>query len=258
MRVSDTPSVTQTPRSNSLPYCRLIMLRHRRTAINCTLVIGGVMWRLRYGGYERLFTDETITHVACWAHARRKFIELTKSSKHPPGVAVTIINLIKKLYEIEKKFKEDGLTSEQIYTRRQQDAKPILLRIKDYLDEQSGKAPPQSAVARAMTYTLNQWDALMTYLTDGRLDIDNNASERGIKYFVIGRKNWLFYDQPAGATAGAVIYSLIQTCKLHHVEPYAYFKYVLATIANPTTHEELLALLPFNYTAAAVPLASWF
>ena len=209
-----------------------------------------------YGGYESLFTDETITHVACWAHARRKFIELTKSSKHPPGVAVTIINLIKKLYEIEKKCKEEELTPEQIYMRRQQDAKPILLRIKDYVDKHYPSAPPQSGLAKAMKYTLNQWDALMTYLTDGRLDIDNNASERGIKSFVIGRKNWLFYDQPTGATAGAVIYSLIQTCKLHSVEPYAYFKYVLATIPYATTEEELVALLPFNYIAAPEPLAS--
>jgi transposase len=209
-----------------------------------------------YGGYQHLFADETITHVACWAHARRKFIELTKSSKHPPGTAVTLINLIKKLYELEKKFKEDNLTTDEIYTRRQTDAKPILLRIKAYLDEQSPKAPPQSGLAKAMNYTLNQWDALMTYITDGRLDIDNNASERGIKSFVIGRKNWLFYDQPTGAAAGAVIYSLIQTCKLHSVEPYAYFKYVLATIPYATIEEEFLALLPFNYIIATVPLAS--
>ena len=200
-----------------------------------------------YGGYESLFSDKTITHVACWAHARRKFIELIKSSKHPPGVAVTIINLIKKLYAIEKKCKEDNLTTDDIYMRRQMEAKPILLRIKDTVDTHYPSAPPQSGIAKAMSYLLNQWESLMTYITDGRLEIDNNASERGIKTFVIGRKNWLFFDQPEGATAGAVIYSLIQTCKIHGVEPYDYFRHVLATLPYTSSDEQRMALLPFNY-----------
>jgi len=209
-----------------------------------------------YSGYEQLFMTQKIAHVACWAHARRKCVELIKTSKHPSGVAVTLINLIKKLYEIEKKCKAEALTPEHIYTRRQQDANPILLRIKAYLDEHSVKAPPQSAIAKAMNYMLNQWDSLMMYSVDGRLEIDNNASERGIKTFVIGRKNWLFFDQPAGATAGAVIYSLIQTCKLHEVEPYEYFKHVLKAIPYADTEEKLIALLPFNYLSPTLPAAA--
>lgn len=209
-----------------------------------------------YSGYEQLFIKEKIVHVACWAHARRKFVDIIKTSKHPSGVAVTIINFIKKLYEIEKKCRSEEFNSEQIYTRRQADAKPILLRLKTYLDEHAPKAPPQSALARAMNYMLNQWDSLMIYITDGRLEIDNNASERGIKTFVIGRKNWLFFDQPKGATAGAIIYSLIQTCKLHDVEPYAYFRHVFATIRYAETDEQLLALLPFNYAKTSPPAAA--
>jgi len=209
-----------------------------------------------YGGYEQLFTDKTITHVACWAHARRKFVDIIKTSKHPSGVAMTVINLIKKLYEIEKKCKDENLTPEQVYTRRQEQAKPVLLRIKACLDEHVAKAPPQSAIAKAMNYTLNQWAALMTYLIDGRLEIDNNASERGIKTFVIGRKNWLFFDQPEGAEAGAILYSLIQTCKLHDVEPYAYFRHVFATIPYANTDEQLIALLPFNYANTSPPTAA--
>lgn len=219
-----------------------------------------------YSGYEKLFRatyDENgieikaadVIHVGCFAHARRKFVDIIKTSKHSSDVAVLIINLIKKLYEIEKKCKEEALTAEQIYTRRQERAKPILLRIKACLDENIVKAPPQSAIAKAMNYSLNLWDALTTYITDGRLEIDNNASERGIKTFVIGRKNWLFFDQPEGAAAGAVIYSLIQTCKLHDVEPYAYFRHVFATIPYAQTNEQLLALLPFNYAKASPPAA---
>ena len=107
-----------------------------------------------------------------------------------------------------------------------------------------------------MNYMLNHWDSLMIYITDGRLEIDNNASERGIKTFVIGRKNWLFFDQPEGAAAGAVIYSLIQTCKLHNVEPYAYFRHVFATIRYAETDEQLIALLPFNYAKTTPPAAA--
>ena len=201
-----------------------------------------------YSGYEASFQTNPIIHVACWAHARRKFAEIIKSSKTPPCFAVTVINLLKKVYHLEKQFKEQALRPEEIYARRQAEAKPILLDLKQRLKEQYPKAPPQSAMAKAMHYTLNRWDALMNYLTDGRLDIDNNASERGIKTFVIGRKNWLFCDQPEGAHAGAAIYSLIQTCKIHGVEPYAYFKHVLAAISTASTSTELVALLPFNYS----------
>jgi hypothetical protein len=200
-----------------------------------------------YSGYEKLFATQQVTHVACWAHARRKFMAIVKSSKNPSGVAVLMLNLIKKLYKLEKQCKELGLTPEEIYKQRQEHAKPVLLTIKKSLDEYSLKAPPQSAIAKAMNYMLNQWDSLMIYITDGRLEIDNNASERGIKTFVIGRKNWLFFDQPEGAAAGAVIYSLIQTCKLHGVEPYAYFRHVLATLPTTTSDEQRIALLPFNY-----------
>ena len=200
-----------------------------------------------YSGYEALFAAKKVMHVACWAHARRKFAEIIKSSKNAPGFAVTVINLLKKIYRLEKIFKEEALLPEIICQRREKEAKPILLDLKQRLDEHYPKAPPGSAIAKAMKYALNQWDDLMNYLVDGRLEIDNNASERGIKTFATGRKNWLFADQPEGAHASAIIYSLIQTCKIHGIEPYAYFKYVLTHIPNAVTPEQLIALLPFNY-----------
>jgi transposase len=200
-----------------------------------------------YSGYDALFDEGKVQHVACMAHARRKFVDILKTSTQRTGVATTVVNLIKKLYAIEKQCRDETLSTADIYAKRQADAKPILLRIKSYLDEQLKKAPPNSSIAKAINYSLNHWPALMRYLDDGRLEIDNNASERGIKTFVIGRKNWLFFDQPTGATAGAVIYSLIQTCKLHKVEPYAYLKHVLSHIRAADTEEKLIALLPFNY-----------
>ena len=89
-------------------------------------------------------------------------------------------------------------------------------------------------------------DKLLRYIEDGRLEIDNNRSERAIKPFVIGRKNWLFSDSVRGAESGTVIYSLIETCKAHDIEPYAYLKYVLGEIVHCETDEARLKLLPFN------------
>ena len=210
-----------------------------------------------YGGYDALFAPKTITHVACFAHARRKFAELIKSNnKNPPGFAVLVINLLKKVYHLEKQFKEQALLPEEIYQRRQAEAKPILLDLNNRLQENVAKTPPGGMLAKAIQYTLNQWDSLMSYLLDGRLEIDNNASERGIKTFATGRKNWLFSDQPEGAHASSVIYSLIQTCKIHGVEPYAYFTHVLKNIPYATTQEELTALLPFHYLHTSIPQVS--
>ena len=97
-----------------------------------------------------------------------------------------------------------------------------------------------------MGYALNQWPSLITYLEDGRLDIDNNASERAIKPFVIGRKNWMFSNSTQGAEASAIIFSLMETCKAHKVNPYDYFRYVLGEIVHAETMEQLEALLPYN------------
>ena len=98
----------------------------------------------------------------------------------------------------------------------------------------------------AINYCLNQWDKLTRYLEDGRLEIDNGAAERAIKPFVIGRKNWLFSHSVAGVKAAQVIYSLMQTCQAHNIEPYAYLRHVLTRLPNLSTQSEQQALLPFN------------
>ena len=129
---------------------------------------------------------------------------------------------------------------------REEKARPILLNFKERLEHKLLLAPPSSEIAGAIKYTLNQWPKLMGYLKDPRLEIDNNASERAMKDFAIGRKNWMFSNSTDGAEASAIIYSLMQTCKIHLVEPYAYFKSVLAALPTATT-EDLESLLPFNF-----------
>ena len=102
-------------------------------------------------------------------------------------------------------------------------------------------------MGKALNYTLNQYDKLTRYLEDGRLEISNNRTERQIRPFAVGRKNWQFCGSPEGAKAGAIIYSLIQTCKEHKIEPYYYFKCILEKIHIINKSPELLeAHLPYN------------
>lgn len=197
-----------------------------------------------YGGYERLF-DKGISGVGCMAHARRKFVEITQINKQE-GLAAFAVKHIAKLYQIEKEGKLLEFTPEEIKELREEKAKPLLKEFKQWLDEHITKVPPQSPIAKAINYSLNQWQQLIRYCDDGRLEIDNNRAERAIKPFTTGRKNWLFCGNENGARAGATIFSLVETCKNHGIEPYEYFKYVLSNIRTADTIEALEKLLPFN------------
>ena len=118
--------------------------------------------------------------------------------------------------------------------------------IKTLLDEHQFKVPPKSPLGKALFYSLNHWKALNTYINDGRLEIDNNRSERSIKPFVIGRKNWLFHGNDIGAQAGSILFSLIETCKAHKIDIFAWFKFALTNIHQAQTIEQLEKLLPYN------------
>ena len=198
-----------------------------------------------YKAYITLGRLGHITHVACWAHARRYFVDVTKLSKKP-GLASQVVKLIGKLYHLESELKDSQAKPDAILTRREQDAKPVLLQIKAILDEAQIKVAPQSPLGKAIFYALGHWDALLIYLQDGRPEIDNNKSERSIKPFVIGRKNWLFHGNDLGARAGSILFSLIETCKQHKVDVFSWIKYVIANIHNAQTVEQLEKLLPYN------------
>ena len=198
-----------------------------------------------YKAYIALGQLEHIKHVACWAHARRYFIDVAKASKKE-GLAHQIVQLIGKLYHLEREFKDKEATPEIIFIRREQEANPILAQIKALLDDAQFKVPPKSPLGTAVFYSLNHWSALNIYLQDGRLEIDNNKSERSIKPFVIGRKNWLFHGNDVGAQAGSILFSLIETCKQHKIDVFSWMKYVLANIYRAETVELLEKLLPYN------------
>jgi hypothetical protein len=122
--------------------------------------------------------------VACWAHARRKFFE---ASSNAPREANTVLEWIRQLYDIEDRARE--LAAEQRPMLRELEAVPILDRIESYLEEIGRRVPPKSALGKALTYARNQREALRRYVTDGRLAIDNNVSERTLRLQAIGRKN---------------------------------------------------------------------
>ncbi len=198
-----------------------------------------------YSGYAGLHDKKEITWVACWAHARRKYIEITKTIK-TPGIAHKMVKYIGQLYKIEREALDKKLDPGETKKLREKNAVPILEVIKKLLDEVKDVIPPQSILGKAVGYTLNNWQGLNNYLLDGRLRIDNNDSERSIKPFAVGRKNWMFCATTKGAKASANIYSIIETCKVNKINPYDYLKYLLNHIHDYSDPKELVNLLPYN------------
>lgn len=203
-----------------------------------------------YAGYHKV---PDITLVGCWAHARRKYDEaITSLPKNSNGMAAQAskegLMYCNKLFDIERKMDEEGLTYDERKERRLQESKPILEAYFSWLETQSQLALPQGYLGKAITYSRNQKDKLMNFLDDGRLELSNNRGERAIKPFVIGRKNWLFSNTPRGATSSAIIYSIIETAKENGLIPFYYLTYLLEKLPNINLNdpEQLDKLLPYS------------
>jgi transposase/regulator of replication initiation timing len=203
-----------------------------------------------YSGYDEITSQDVVTSVGCWAHARRKFSDVYKMGKKQPGKAEDAIKIIGKLYEYEKMFQEGGLSAQQRQKLRKEQVMPLLERFKSWLMVLRPKVPPKNPLGKAISYTLNQWESLIVYTQDGRLNIDNNPAERMIRPFTVGRKNWLFMGSPDGAKASAAIYSLIETAKANCVHPGEYLTYIFTELPL-TSAEKLHTLLPWNVQIAA-------
>ena len=199
-----------------------------------------------YAGYNAVVTANGLTHIGCMAHARRKFSDAVKAQgrNKKKGKAHQGLALIQKLYRIEKQSRK--LTAEERYARRQKHASPILAEIRAWCDDSLPQVPPTSTTGKALNYLNNEWDKLIAYLEDGRLEIDNNGAENAIRPFVLGRKNWLFSTSVKGVKASANLYSLIETTKANGREPYAYLRYLFAELPKAKTVEDFEALLPGN------------
>jgi transposase len=194
-----------------------------------------------FSGYDGIYTGSggKIIEVACWAHARRKFLEARSSA---PGEASLILQMIQRLYDVEDRVRP--LDDDARRAMRQTESVLILKRLREELDRLSSKLLPKSALAQATTYALNQWQALCRYTEDGRLTIDNNMSERRVRDQAIGRKNWMFLGSDEAGPRAAVICTIIAGAKRHRLEPWAYLHDVILQLSVDASPELLAGLLP--------------
>jgi len=209
---------------------------------------------LHVDGYQVYACLTWLTLVGCWAHARRKFTEaltaLSASARaaDPPPPAEQGLRFCNRLFAIERAL-HDGTPAER-FIGRVRLSRPVLIAFKRWLERQSLDALPKSAFGQAVNYCLNQWEKLNAFLQDGRLELDNNRSERSIKPFVIGRKNWLFANTAKGAHASAIIYSVVETAKENGLHPFEYLKYLFDQMPDCKT-TDLDRLLPWSTTLPA-------
>lgn len=212
-----------------------------RAGDNPTRFLKGFSGYLHTDGYEAYAKIPNITLVGCWAHARRKFDEALKvlpaNIRDQGGTASHQgLEFCNRLFAVERSLK--SASPKDRYEKRIEMSLPILGEFKVWLDDHVDKVLSQGALAKAINYCLNQWPKLNNFLLDGRLEIDNNRSERSIKPFVIGRKNWLFSNTPAGAEASAIAYSIVETAKENNLNPMTYLEYLLEQLPNSNLKDE--------------------
>jgi transposase len=199
-----------------------------------------------YKGYESaLKGNKDIIHVGCLAHARREFFNAVKASKKA-GSANIAIKKIAGIYHKENELKDLELEKDIFLERRRTEVKPLLDDFKEWLDDKAQKVRPSSDTGKAIIYTLGQWNKIIKYLDCADLTPDNNAAERSIKPFVVGRKNWLFSGSPTGANASALLFSLIETAKANDLNPYGYLKWIFEETPLIKSDNEFEKFLPRN------------
>jgi transposase len=207
--------------------------------------------------YEELYGPDAVKHVCCWAHARRKFVAAFEAGVEPANRA---LEWIRQLYAIERSLppllapsdvpKEQNQRRQREEDRqrlRQERARPILLALKQWLDEQKPQALPKTLLGKAIGYALNNWLALERYLEQGYLSIDNNLSERTLRVIALGRNNWGVIGSKRGGATAAVLYSVVGTCKHLGIDPFVYLREALPglfTLGSQPTAAELMDWLP--------------
>ncbi len=204
-----------------------------------------------FSGYDYLGQKQDIVHLECFAHVRRKFVDVAKVRKKHRGkkarqktLADEAIDYIRKLYLIEKQARVAEMTPDQRYRLRQQEAKPVLDQFEQWLEAKQPLTPPQGLLGKAINYALKNWKKLVVYINDGNLKPDNNVAENAIRPFVLGRKNWLFAGSPSGAAASATFFTLIETAKANDLEPYGYLRYLFEQLPLITDGHGYRKLLP--------------
>lgn len=203
-----------------------------------------------YIGYEVL-SEFAVSHAGCWAHVRRKFVEVVQSvdkaqkgKERRGGSADVAVSKIRRLYDIERQAKNRELTGNDLVQFRREHALPLLQEFHDWLKARIGGTPPKGLLGTAMNYTLKQWNRLVVYVHNPHVGLDNNPAENAIRPFAVGRKNWLFAGSPAGARASANLYSLVETAKANAVEPYRYLRFLFERLPYAKTQDDYRKLTP--------------
>ena len=185
------------------------------------------------------------THIGCWAHARRKWVEcLPKGIDNKNSKSAQALELIERIFAADKGF--EAMPTDEIYAKRQEILKPLLDEYWKLLE--TIDAPKGSNLYKAVVYSVNQKEMLNAVLLDGRLELTNNRAERAIKPFVMGRKNWLFSDTDKGADASARCYSIIESAKLNDLNVFGYLTHLLTELpklGTDPTSEQLDTLMPW-------------
>ena len=204
-----------------------------------------------YPGHNRLRREDrpggALTLAACWVHARRGLKEVFDSNGSP--IAKAGLKRIAQLYKIEDKIRGEAPATRQFV--RWTESAPLVNAFGVWLDEQRSRVSPRSRLGEKLTYIANQWEGLLVFLYDGRVEMDSNFVENRIRPLKLTAKNALFASHDEGARSWGRIGSLIETCKMNGVEPYAWLKSTLEKIAAGHPQSRIHELLPWNFDPAS-------
>ena len=249
-RRPETKSYMWVFRSGEYDREQIVLFHYSRTRAGDTAKdfldgFKGYLMTDGYSGYNKL---KDCTRTSCWAHVRRYLIDAIPKGKEYDHTQPAVQGLVyvDKLFDLEKKIhSRTGVTFEDVKKCREEKEVPVLKGFWNWLDAQT--AVKGSRFDKALVYIRNRKDHLTKYLEDGGCSFNNNTSERSCKAFVTGRKNWLFSDTPDGATASALVYSIVETAKANDIDIYHYLKYLLIkTPTSQTDDPDLERLCPWN------------
>jgi transposase len=278
IHTDETPVTVQDPKGKAKPHIGRIWAYHGdrkhpytfydytpdRKACRPESILSGWSGFLQadaYRGYDSLLDGKGIVEVACWAHARRKFVEAEKSNHLP---ALEALVHIRELYRVERDVKEecakrgyclDGpgelgdFSVELRRQRRRERSVPLLDAFGEWLKAKDRIILPKSPLGEAMSYCRNNWPALVVYASDGELSIDNNAAERMLRPVAVGRKNYLFFGSDKGGATAAILYGAIASAKRHGLDPWRYLRDLFTRLPAMTV-SGLRQLLPDRWKTA--------
>jgi len=184
-----------------------------------------------YSAYPSFAKKRPITLAGCWAHARRRFFE---AQQQTPIKAGWLLRQIAHLYHIEAQLRRQQTKPTLRAVIRASHSRMIHQRIHRALVKWKGRYLPKSPMAQAIDYTLSNWKLLSVYLDDGRIEIDNNLIENAIRPTAIGKKNWLFFGDAEAGHRSAILYTIVESCRRHHIDPYGYLKEILEKLPHST------------------------